>query len=363
MNAVLNQPLIDTTPQLRTPADSVPQDWPRLAAHLAQHGMELSLDEPPRQFSGGLANLNYLVRVDGREAVLRRPPPGTLPPGAFDMAREFGILARVAKGFELAPRAVYLGDDPAVLGAPFQIIEFRRGFAVRGALPNALSALPDIGARLGATMIDVLVRLHTLDTEALGLGDLGRPQGFLERAVEGWSKRALLATEGATSPLIPELSAWLRANRVPDRGFALLHNDIKLDNILLDGGTLAPVAVLDWDQCTRGDALFDLATTLSYWTEAGDPPAMQALGQMPTAHPGFPTREQAALAYARATGRDLSDFRFYRVLAMFKLAVIFHQLHARYRQGATQDPRYAAFGALADGILAFTHTVAQGEIF
>lgn len=355
--------LVDTAPRLNTAADSVPQDWVRLAAHLAQAGMELSLAETPRQFSGGLANLNYLVVVDGREAVLRRPPPGPLPPGAFDMGREFGILARVSQGLDLAPRALYLGDDPAVLGAPFQIIEFRRGFAVRADLPEALAALPGIGRRLSDTMIDVLVRLHALDTQALGLGDLGRPQGFLERAVEGWSKRALIATEGSTSPLIPALSAWLRAHQVPDGPFALLHNDIKLDNILLDGSTLAPVAVLDWDQCTRGDALFDLATMLSYWTEAGDPPAMQALRQMPTAHPGFLTREQVALAYAAATGRDLSDFRFYRVLAMFKLATIFHQLHARFRNGATLDPRYAAFGAVADGILEFTHTVAQGDTF
>ena len=364
MSALLEKPaLVDTSPQLRAAADSVPQDWDRLAVHLERHGMELSLAEPPRQFSGGLANLNYLVLVDGREAVLRRPPPGELPPGSYDMAREFGILARVSKGLDLAPRALHLGADATVLGAPFQILEFRRGFAVRATVPDALGALPAIGERLAATMIDVLVRLHALDTDALGLGDLGRPQGYLERAVEGWSKRALLATAGTTSPLIPELSAWLRAHRVPDGPFALLHNDIKLDNILLDGTTLAPVALLDWDQCTRGDALFDLATTLSYWTEAGDPPAMQALRQMPTARPGFPSREQAALAYAAATGRDLSDFRFYRVLAMFKLAVIFHQLHARYRQGATQDPRYAAFGELADGILEFTHTVAQGETF
>lgn len=355
--------LVDTTPQLRSWQDSEPQDWMQLAEHLAEHGMQLSLGNPPRQFSGGLANLNYLITVDGREAVLRRPPPGKLPPGAYDMGREFGILQRVSKGFRLAPEALYLCDDPGVLGAPFQIIEFRRGFAVRSALPESLHGVPDIGRNLAGTMIDVMVELHSVDTDALGLGDLGRPQGFLQRAVEGWSKRALIATEGATSPLIPELSVWLRKHLVPDGPFALLHNDIKLDNILLDGSSLAPVAVLDWDQSTRGDALFDLATTLSYWTEAGDPPAMHALRQMPTAQPGFPTREEAAQAYAHATGRDLSDFRFYRVLAMYKLAIIFHQLHARYKQGATQDPRYAVFGELADGILEFTHTVAKGEVF
>lgn len=355
--------LVDTQPQLRTLKESVPQDWPRLAAYLAERGMTLSLDSPPRQFAGGLANLNYLLMIDGRETVLRRPPPGTLPPGAYDMGREFGILQRLSKGLDLAPSAIHLGVDPDVIGVPFQILEFRRGFAVRSTLPPALKAVSDIGPRLGGLMIDVLVRLHAVDTDALGLGDLGRPDGFLRRATEGWSKRALIATQGSTSPLIPELSNWLQQHLVPDGKSALLHNDIKLDNILLDGSTLEPVAVLDWDQSTRGDALFDLATTLSYWTEAGDPAAMHTLNQMPTAYPGFPTREQAAQAYAKATGRDLSDFRFYRVLAMFKLAVIFHQLHARYRQGATQDPRYAGFGELADGILEFAHVVAKGEVF
>ncbi|HEX7648444.1 MAG TPA: phosphotransferase family protein [Noviherbaspirillum sp.] len=359
MNAVV----VDTSPQLRPAQEGVPQDWLRLAEHLARYGMELSLGEPPRQFAGGLANLNYLLMIDGRETVLRRPPPGKLPPGAYDMGREFGILKRVSKGFHLAPEAIHLCDDPEVLGAPFQIIEYRRGFAVRSDVPQALAGMPDVGHCLANTMIKVLVELHSIDTEALGLGDLGRPQGFLQRSVEGWSKRALIATEGATSPLIPELTGWMRKHHVPDGPFALLHNDIKLDNILLDGNSLAPVAVLDWDQSTRGDALFDLATTLSYWTEAGDPPAMHTLRQMPTAQRGFPTREEAAMTYAKAMGRDLSDFRFYRVLAMFKLAVIFHQLHARYKQGATQDPRYAAFGELADGILEFTHTVAKGDVF
>lgn len=355
--------LIDTTPDLRRAADAVAQDWPKLAQHLATHGLELEVEPPPRQFSGGLANLNYLLKVNGREAVLRRPPMGPLPPGAYDMGREFRILQALSKGFDLAPAGIHLCDDPAVLGAPFQIIEFRRGFAVRSDLQPALLQVPDIGNRLGNVLIDVLVRLHRVDPAAVGLDKLGRPEGFLERTVEGWSKRALLATEGSTSPLIPELSDWLRRNKVADGATSLLHNDIKLDNILLDGSTLTPVAVLDWDQGTRGDSLFDLATTLSYWTEAGDPPVMHELKQMPTAAPGFPTRQQAAERYAQQTGRDLSDFRFYRVLATFKLATIFHQLHDRYRRGATPDTRYAAFGPLADGILEFAQLIARGHIF
>jgi aminoglycoside phosphotransferase (APT) family kinase protein len=201
----------------------------------------------------------------------------------------------------------------------------------------------------------------------VSLDDLGRPQGFLERTVEGWIKRALISAQGREySPrdrLITELSEWLRAHRVADGPASLIHNDIKLDNILLDGHTIEPVAVLDWDQCTRGDSLFDLATTLSYYTEASDPAAMHELKQMPTAAPGFPSRYEVAMRYARLTGRDLSDFQFYRVLAIFKLAVIFQQLHQRYRSGATDDPRYAGFGKVTDGIFEFAQQVARGELF
>jgi aminoglycoside phosphotransferase (APT) family kinase protein len=356
-------PVVDTSPRLRAAAHAIAQPWDALADHLAQHGHTLTLNPAPRQFSGGLANLNYLLEVDGGEAVLRRPPMGPLPPGAYDMGREFGILQRLSSGFDLVPGGIHLCESADVLGAPFQIIEYRRGFAVGAELPEALRDVPQIGQRLAGALVDVLVRLHRIDPAEVGLDTLGRPQGFLERTVAGWRKRAHLATEGRASALVGELGAWLEQHVVPDGPAALLHNDLKLDNILFDGATLAPTAVLDWDQGTRGDGLFDLATTLSYWTEPGDPPALHALQQMPTGKGGFPGRQWAAETYAREMGRDLADFQFYRVLAMYKLAVIFHQLHDRYRRGATQDTRYAAFGELAEGILEATQLVAQGRMF
>jgi aminoglycoside phosphotransferase (APT) family kinase protein len=360
-------PAIDTFPALRPDAEAVQQDWTRLAAYLHGQGLTLSLQPSPRQFAGGLANLNYLALIDGKEAVLRRPPLGVLPPGAYDMGREFRILSRLWSGFPLAPRGLHLCSDPSILGAPFQIMEYRRGFAVRSALPPQLSGRAGIGQLLADTLLEVLVKLHAVDPASIDLNDLGRPAGFLDRAVDGWIKRALLSAEGRTDStcqaLIGELSDWLRAHRVPDGSSSLIHNDMKLDNILLDGQTLNPVAVLDWDQCTRGDSLFDLATMLSYYSEATDPPAMHQLKQMPTAAPGFPTRLEIAERYAKFTGRDLSDFKFYRVLAIYKLAVIFQQLHQRYRSGATDDPRYAGFGALTDGIFEFAQLVATGELF
>lgn len=342
------------------------QPWSRLATWLAARGHRLVIDPPPRQFAGGFGNLNYLIALDGERAVLRRPPAGPLPPGANDMAREHRVLSHIRAAFPLAPESLVFCADESVLGAPFFIMEYRPGLVVRATLPPVLAGQ---GRALGEMMIDVLARIHAIDPEAVGLGDLGRPQGFLDRAVAGWIKRVHVASadiydDGAPPSAARDVASWLEEQAAPAGGVALLHNDFKLDNIVLDFAMpTRPVAVLDWDMCTRGDPLFDLATLLSYWTEPGDPEAMQRLGQMPTAEPGFPGRREVVDLYARATGRDVSTFLFHRVLAMFKLGVVFLQLYARYVRGTTQDPRYRDLGEIGEGIFAFAHDVARGRTF
>ena len=203
-------------PDLRPPADSVPQDWPRVRAHLAAHGLRLDADPPPRQFAGGLANLNYLIHLDGRPAVLRRPPLGVVPPGSHDMAREHRILSRLADALPVAPRSLHLCTDPSVLGAPFQILEYRPGLVIRATMPPALAGRPEVGARLSEVLLDTLAAIHAVDTGPIGLDDLGRPQGFLARAVAGWRKRGLAAMEDGTEPLHRDLGAWLERHARPD---------------------------------------------------------------------------------------------------------------------------------------------------
>jgi aminoglycoside phosphotransferase (APT) family kinase protein len=354
-------------PALRAREETVRQDWRRIAAYLSHARMTLEIDPEPRQFAGGLANLNYLVRIDDGNAVLRRPPMGPLPPGAYDMGRESRILSRLHEQFPLAPRALHLCLDTEVIGAPFQITEYRRGFSVRESVPPPWVGDAEVGQRLTTMLIEVLTSLHRVDPSTVGLSDLGRPDGFLGRAVEGWIKRAHLALQHWALPtsfrLLIELGDWLRSHAVPDRRIGLLHNDFKLDNVLLDAQSLAPVAVLDWDQGTRGDVLFDLATLLSYWTEPRDPPLVRAIRQMPTEQPGFPRREAVAQAYAAASGADLSDFRFHRVLAQLKTAVIILQLHLRYRTGETREPRYAEFAGIGQALLEQAHDIATNRIF
>ena len=349
-------------PNFRNAADTVPQEWPRLQHYLRQQGLALDLSAPPRQFAGGFGNLNYLVDVDGEPCVLRRPPPGPIPPGANDMAREHRVLSALSPHYAYAPRSLHYCADAAILGAHFLIMAYRPGLVIGVELPERWQR-PETGARLAGTLVDLLAGLHAIDPAQVGLETFGKPAGFLARAVEGWAKRAAIATAGAPSPLIDEVVGWLRANPVAEGAPTLLHCDFKLDNLILDPDTLAPRAVLDWDMSTRGDPLFDLATLLSYWTEPGDPDALKALRQMPTTGHGFPSRQEVARAYAEQTGRDLSDFRFHRVLTLFKLGVVFLQLYARYRDGTTQDPRFAGFESIGHSAIDFAREVARGNAF
>jgi len=348
-----------------------PHNWPGIARHLAGHGFELDQGFDPRRFEGGLANLNYLVRLSGTPAdangpewaVLRRPPPGDLPPGAHDMEREHRILHSLWRALPLAPRSYHLCTDLAVAGVPFQLLEYRPGVAVRGDSLAPFPETPASGRAISRMLVDGLVAIHGVDCAAVGLDTLGKPDHFMARAAKGWIRRGALACENVPKSMAG-LAEWLERHTVGLTGeITLLHNDFKLDNLLLDAATMKPVAVLDWDMGTRGDALFDLATLLSYWSEPDDPPCMHRLAQMPTARPGFMSREEAARAYSAGTNRSLRDFKVYRVLAMFKLGVVFHQLHRLHRSGAMRDQRYAGFGMLADELLDFAADMAHDRYF
>lgn len=349
--------------QFRPEAATAPFPWDRVAAHLATAGLHLDLSTAPRQFKGGLANLNYLIQLNGAPAVLRTPPDGELPAGAHDMRREHRILKNLWKAFHLAPRSMYLCEDESVTGRPFIILEYRQGITLSGSEPEHLTANDtSAGPALSTMMIEVLADIHAVDPATVGLDTLGHPEGFIERAIHGWIRRAADAGNDTSSTAIPVLADWLIAHQARPSDTVLLHNDFKLDNIILTS-QLKPVAVIDWDQGTRGDPLFDLATLLSYWTEAGDPPAMQRLAQMPTAKYGFCSRQEAAERYSALTGRDLTSLRFHRVLTLFKLGTVFLQLHNRYVSGSTTDPAYADFDSLSAGIFEFAHDVSQNRYF
>ncbi len=297
------------------------------------------------QFGGGHANLTYLLRYGEAEFVLRRPPLGPIAPSAHDMAREHRVLANLWRVYPLAPRSYLLCDDESVIGAPFHVMERRFGMVIRNDLPARFQGDANLARRIGETIVDALAELHQVDPAAVGLSDLGRPEGFVERQLSGWTKR-WHAAKAADDPRLDAVAAWLAANRPPARGVALLHNDPKLDNMIMDAEDPAhAVAVLDWDMCTRGDPLMDLGYLLTFWGEAGDPEPWIAAASMPTWRQGFPSRAEAITRYAEATGFDLGAIRWYHVFGTFKIAVVLQQIYIRFVRGQTQDQRFAVFGS------------------
>ena len=344
-----------------------PQDWYKLAGYLDRHELAFDPGHTPKQFVGGFGNLNYLIEIDGDPVVLRRPPLGPLPPGANDMAREYRVTSRLWKKFPLAPKALLLCEDTEVLGAPFLIMQYRPGAVIHMELPVELHSKT---AQLSRMVIEVLCQFQAVSPVEVGLENLGRPDGFLERAVNGWIKRFSVAGKDVYSDRKPPSSAdeimnWLKNQPIPNSDHTLLHNDFKLNNIVLDLDDLvSPIALLDWDMCTRGDPLFDFATLLSYWVEPEDPPALNKVGQMPTStSPGWMSRQEITDYYGNISGRDLSNIHYYRVLTAFKHCIIFMQIYARFCRGTTTDPRIAELGPALDSLFEFTHDVMKNRYF
>jgi aminoglycoside phosphotransferase (APT) family kinase protein len=238
-------------------------------------------------------------------------------------------------------------EDENILSAPFYLMERRRGVILRGSPSADRPIAPELARRLCETLIDSMAALHSLDYHASGLDDVGKPSGYVERQVAGWIKRYQDARTDDV-PNVERTMSWLAANRPPDSGAAaLIHNDFKFDNLVLDPGDLTRiVAVLDWEMATLGDPLMDLGTTLAYWTEPDDPEPLQHHIVGPTKTPGAMNRAELVERYALATGRDVSNMLFSYVCGLFKVAVIAQQIYARYVRGATKDPRFAHFNQL-----------------
>ena len=297
-----------------------------------------------RQFSGGHANLTYLLTFPAAEFVLRRPPLGPVAPGAHDMTREYRVLSRLWQAFPPAPRAHVLCEDESVIGAPFFVMERRDGVVVRNGVPQRFGGGSDEGANrlLSEVVIDCLCDLHAVDPASCDLDTLGRPEGFLERQVGGWMER-WQGARNEDNPIADAVGEWVARGIPNPQPATLLHNDWRLDNMAVaydDPGRC--VAVYDWDMCTRGDPLADLGTVLSVWYAAGEVPA--SLNPMPTTVPGFMSRSEALARYGERTGRDLSEFDWYLVFGTWKLAVVLQQIYIRWLRGQTKDARFERMG-------------------
>lgn len=331
-----------------TPAETIPMrpdeqlDMRRLGDYLAGKlpGSDQTL--AVRQFGGGAANLTYLLDYGAQQYVLRRPPLGPVAASAHDMGREYRVLSVLHQAYPYAPRAFLFCDDLSVIGAPFFVMERRQGVVVRRTMPEAYAAMPNAARRMSEALVDALAAFHAVDYDALGLGGLGKPTGFIDRQIEGWYRR-WHAAKTADLPDMDAVYAWLKANQPANTRVSLVHNDYKLDNVMLAAGDPGRVvAVFDWDMCTLGDPLADLGALLTYWTEPSDPPYLQATAMMPLGEPGFLSRAELVARYAAKSGRAVEAIDFYHALGLFRLTVIVAQIYIRYARGQTQDSRFAA---------------------
>jgi aminoglycoside phosphotransferase (APT) family kinase protein len=278
------------------------------------------------QFGGGHSNLTYLVQIGEQQIVLRRSPVGPVAPTAHDMPREFRLLQTIHPHFSLTPRPILLCEDPSVIGVPFYLMERRHGLIVRDRIPKEVGEDLSVRRRVSETVVDTLGALHAVDIFKTGVAQIGKPEGFLNRQVRGWSERW---QRSKTSDVLEmdNLTMWLAENLPADRpsDATIVHNDFKLDNIMLDSEDPAKVvAVLDWEMSSVGDPLIDFGLLLCYWTlkSSDEPQTLRAV----TTGTGWLTREEMIDRYQSSTGRDLSAIVYYETFAKFKVAVIIQQI-------------------------------------
>ncbi|MCJ8168007.1 phosphotransferase family protein [Atopomonas sediminilitoris] len=321
-------------------------DASTIDAYLKQQLPAMNLSGTPEisQFPGGASNLTYLLRYPEQEFVLRRPPFGRRAKSAHDMGREFRILNQLNAGFPYCPKAYLHCTDPAVIGDEFYVMQRVNGIILRSDMPAELNFSAEQTRALCESFIDKLVELHNVDYQACGLGDLGNPQGYVKRQIEGWTDRY----DKAITPDAPSWQAvkqWLHDKMPADHPKpGIVHNDYRFDNVLLNpDNPMQIIGVLDWELTTIGDPLMDLGNTLAYWIEASDPQPMQLMRRQPSNAAGMLTRAEFVAYYAEKAGLKIDNFDYYYCYGLFRLAGIVQQIYYRYYHGQTQDKRFAQF--------------------
>lgn len=325
-------------------------DLIELAAYLRAHGLPVSDGLEVAQFTSGHSNLTYLLKDGEQEWVLRRPPLGPVAPKAHDMERESRILTLLHPVFPLAPKPYLFCGDDSVIGAPFYLMERRHGLVLDRKWPAGLERSPERCRAISLAVVDTLAQLHQVDYRSANLAAMGRPEGYLQRQVEGWIgryERAKTSEIDAVGPLCRWLVERLPASPAP----TIVHNDYKLNNVMLDQADPSRVtAILDWEMATVGDPLADLGGLLGYWSEPGDEAELGALASV-TALPGFLSRREVLQRYAEKSGRDVSQINYYLAFAYFKIAVICQQIYYRWVKGQTQDERFRHLGQVAESMI------------
>jgi aminoglycoside phosphotransferase (APT) family kinase protein len=311
-------------------------EW--LAAYAPEIGPVSAVD----QFSGGFSNLTYLLKSGSGEFVLRRPPAGVGKGSAHDIAREYRILGAVAPRAIPVPRVIALCEDPSVLGVPFYLMERVRGVILQRGTDAKFSA--DTMRGISESFVETFAAIHSVDATDPAIAAPGKSDGYVSRQIAGWTKR-WRASRIDDVPAMERVADWLASHEPAPSGACLVHNDFKYDNLVLDpANPRRIIAVLDWEMAALGDPLMDVGTSMGYWVEATDHPALQSLGLGVTALPGNFTRSEFWESYLVRTGRPPISPAFYYAFGLFKIAVIAQQIYFRYRKGLTADERFARLG-------------------
>jgi aminoglycoside phosphotransferase (APT) family kinase protein len=313
-----------------------------LREFLAAHGLEAPADLSASPVGEGHSNVTFTLSTG---VVLRRPPRGPLPPSAHDVLREARLLTALEPTVVRTPRILAIGEDPAVIGAPFYVMEQVHGEVVTDTVPPALDN-PDQRRRIAEELLDALVELHEVDWTAVGLEGFGKPTGYLERQLRRFTG---LWEHNQTReiPEVAEVGEWLAANRPePDSAHpaTIVHGDYRLGNAMLAPQAPARlVAIFDWEMAAIGDPLADVGYMMIHWAQPGDPETKFNL-QAVTASPGFPSRTEMVAGYERRSGRPVQHLDWYVTLALWKAVVFMEGNYKRAISGSTDDPYLKTFG-------------------
>lgn len=313
------------------------------------------------QFPTGVSNLTYLIKCGHWEAVMRRPPFGQLPPKAHDMKREEGLLRKLSSAFSLVPKPYLFCEDKTVIGVPFYVMERKKGIVLDDDYLAHHQLSKEECRKISIAMVDTLSKLHQVDYQKADLAYLGYPEGFLTRQVHSWIKRY---EQFQTDDLLifERLANWL-VNHIPvSHEATIIHNDYKINNMLLSYDLSQVVAVLDWEMATIADPLFDLGGALSYWVQEDDPDTLKNSLPSVTATPGFISRSEFIHLYALKTGKDIPSLHFYLTFNYFKLAIVYQQFYYRWKIGQVEDDRYGEFLDKVKDLMNYAYQVSENKI-
>nr|WP_184403531.1 phosphotransferase family protein [Geomicrobium halophilum] len=312
-----------------------------------------------KQYTAGYSNLTYLLRFPNQDLIMRRPPFGKIPPKSHDMKREYRVLQLLEHPFPYAPAPYTYEEDKTIMNRHFYVMEKKEGAVLDDQIPEEISAFSDYGTRASHAMIDALISLHAIDIDKHSLTELGRPKGYMERQVLGWIKRYHQSVE-TPHQKIETLTSWF-TEQIPEHPEStVVHNDMKLNNMMLDPNNPEKVtAVFDWELCTVGDPLSDLASSIAYWKEPGE--GYTGLSSV-TDNGAFLSRLELIHRYAYQTGRDVSNMTYYLSFAFFKISVILQQIYLRWKQGEIEDERFASLDSGIQNLINLSFRTKNNEI-